>query len=253
MVMDHLENEFRKMGKPGAGKVIAGLREELSEQLRTQFGTDDIPFPSIATPVAEKEKLQEYRPFTNEEERALKEDGAHFIDLTGETIEGEQEAGRLFRYITNGGDRLLKLPSIKTRVAIYPDLKRFFIANSGNKDLQTQEKLAKKDGEELRARLGLKDDSLDVIIPDQASTLTELTFKYLDETGVWLFGEEYASVQGLSWVYGRTKNPVNKSGSHVASVGRASPDGGGVFVSVWDVDGGSVDLLVVRLVVAKKK
>lgn len=180
-----------------------------------------------------------------------------FFNLTGETIAGQQAAGRPFRYVTDGGNRLLKLPSINTQVAIYPNPNKFFILNSGNKDLPTQETLAKKDGQELRKRLGLKDDSLDVIIPDQASTLTELTFKYLDETtqegkGVWLFGEEYASAQGLTWVYGRTKNPVNKSGSLVAHVGFARPDSG-LSVSHWNADLGDGRVHVVRLVVAKKK
>ena len=236
---------------------IAAVKE--GKRLLAQHG--EIPLIPITIKV-EKQTLaptipQEYRPFTDEEERLLIKDGAHFIDLDGNTIEGQQTARRLFRYVTNGGDRLLRLPSIKARVAIYTDPKKFFIPNSGNKDLPTQEKLAEKDGQKLRKRLGLKDDGVDVIIPDQASTLTELTFKYLDETtkkgkGVWLFGPDYASAQGLSWVYGRTKNPVNESGSSVALVGLASPDGG-VLVDSWDADGGYGGVLAVRLVVAKKK
>lgn len=211
----------------------------------------------IAAPMETKPILQEYRPFTDKEKKALIEDGAVILSLTGETIEGQQTAGRLFRYVTNGGARLLKLPSIITEVAIYPDPKRFFIPDSGNKDLPTQEALAKKDSQELRKRLGLTDDSLDVIIPDQASTLTELFFNYLDETtkrgkAVLLFGEEYASAQGLSWVYGRTKNSVNESGSNVADVGSAYPDDG-LYVNYWDADNGNDRVQVVRLVVAKKK
>ena len=205
----------------------------------------------------ETEIPQEYRPFTDPEEQAFKKDGAYFIDLTGETIEDQREAKRLFGYVTDGGNGLLKLPSIKARVAIFPDPKKFFIPNSGNKSLPTQEELAKKDGQELRKRLGLKDDGVDVIIPDQASTLTELTFRYLDETtkkgkGIWLFGPDYAVAQGLDWVYGRTKNPVYESGSLVAGVGVADP-GGGVDVGRWRADGGDRHLHVVRLVVAKKK
>ena len=195
--------------------------------------------------------LQEFRPFIDQEKEALIKDGAHFIDLTGETIEDEQKAGRLFGNVTDAGDRLLKLPSVKTQVAIFPDPKRFFIPNSGNKNLPTQEKSAKKDGQELREKLGLKDDSLDVIIPDQASTLTELLFKYLDETtkkgkGVWLFGRDYG------YLYGRTKNPINESGSYVAFVGPGGPDGG-VGVGNWDRVNGHDWIYVVRLVVAKKK
>ena len=123
--------------------------------------------------------------------------------------------------------------------------------------MPTQEKLAEKDGQILRKRICLKGDGVEVIIPDQASTFTELTFKYLDETtqkgkGIWLFGEEYTtSAQDWNLVYGRTKNPVNESGSDVAHVGYADPDYG-VHVNRWDRDGYS-HLRVVRLVVAKKK
>lgn len=218
----------------------------------------DLPIPKrgIVYPTEARAVRQEFRSFTDTEERALKEDGAHFIDLTGETIEDHRKAQRPFRYITNGGDKLLKLPSIKARVAIYTDPNRFFIPNSGV-DLFTQDKLAKKDGQELRERLGLKNDEVDVVIPDQASTLTELIFRYFDETarkgkGVWLFGGEYASAQGQCWVYGRTKNPVNESGSNVAYVGGAHPVDGGVRVGYWPRDSGSARLKVVRFIVAKK-
>lgn len=243
MTLEHWESVQRQRGNtPGA---------EIAKVLRDQFG--DVPFP----PVEVKPIPQEFRPFTAEEREALISDGAVIINLTGETIEDQQASGRLFRFVVDGGDRLLKLPSMETEVAFYPDPKKFFISNSGNKNLATQEALARKDSQELRKRLGLKDDSLEVIIPGQASTFTELTFRYLDKTtkqgkGVWLFGSEYASVQGLSWVYGRTKNPVNESGSLVALVGHARPDRG-VDVSRWDRDDGHGDLRVVRLVVAKKK
>lgn len=230
MVMEHWELIQRQRGNITANA------------LRQKFG--DVPFLSVATPEFETEKPQEFRPFTDQEKESLVKDGAVILSLTGETIEGQQTAGRLFRYITDGGDRLLKLPSLKADVAIYPEPKRFFISNSGNKNLPTQEKLAEKDGEELRKRTGLED--LDVIIPDQASTFTELIFKYLDETGVWLFGPDYG------YLYGRTKNPVNESGSLAAGVGDSGPDGG-VHIAYWDRDLDYGLVLVVRLVVAKKK
>jgi len=214
------------------------MQGQRGKVLREQFG--EVPLP------------QEYRPFTDKEQRALIKDGAVILDLeVGTTIEGQQKTGRLFRDIVDGGDRLLKASSIIPQVAIYPAPERFSIPNSGNKDLSTQEKLAERDGKKLRKRLGLKDDGVDVIIPDQASTLTELIFKYLDETtkqgeGVWLFGPDYG------YLYGRTKNPVNESGSRVAIVGNAGPDIG-VFVNEWFRGGGLDNVLVVRLVVAKKK
>ena len=194
-------------------------------------------------------KPQEFRPFTDQETRALIEDHAHFIDLDGETIEYEDKSGRLFSYIGYDEDGLLTLPSINTRVAIFPDRKRFFIPNSRNKSLSTQEKLAEKDCQELRKRLGLQDDSLTVIIPDQASTLTELTFKYLDETtkkgkGVWLLGPDY------DYEFGIAKNPGNKL-FPVVHVGNPNPVNG-LIVRRWH-RGGDHNVAVVRLVVAKKK
>lgn len=196
-----------------------------------------------------KEKPQKFRPFTDEEKGALIKDGTFILSLPVETIEDEQKAKRPFGYVIDGGDRLLKLPSIGTDIAFYPDPKRFFIPYSSYKDLPTQEKLAEKDGKKLRKRLGLKDDSLDVIIPDQASTFTALTFEYLDKTtregkGVWLFGPKYG------YFYGRTKNPIDESGYYVANVGRAVP-GNGVCVDFWNRARGCSRIHVVCLIVAK--
>lgn len=193
---------------------------------------------------------QEYCPFTDQERKALIKDGAAILRLTGETIESQLKARKLFGFVTRGGNRLLKTPSIRTEVAIYPSPNRFFIPNSGNKDLRTQERLAKKDGQELRKKLGLKDDSLTVIIPSQASTLTELIFKYLDETtkkgkGVWLFGPDYGCL------FGRTKHIVDEFGFLVAAVGHVNPDQG-VWVGCWDRDAGLDGLRAVRLVVKKE-
>lgn len=58
MTMRYVESEFRRMGRPGAAKAVAGLREEMSVQLRQQFGTDDIPLPGQPTP-AKKDKPQD--------------------------------------------------------------------------------------------------------------------------------------------------------------------------------------------------
>lgn len=192
---------------------------------------------------------QEFRPFTPHEEKVLTEDGVHFIDLKGETIQAQEEAKREISYVADRRDILLKAPSMIARVGIYPDPARFFIPNSGSKDLLTLKDLAKKDGQDLRERLGLEDEGVDVIIPDQASTFTELTFKYLDETtkkgkGVWLFGPDYDCRSGI------TKNLIYESGFDVAAIFSGYPDGG-VHVDSWN----SINVIfsVVRLIVAKKK
>lgn len=227
----------------------------------------DIENKDEGTPVQVKEvqvgtKPQEFRPFTDQETKALAKDGAVFLNLTGETIEDQIAAGRPIRFdedidLEDNRDRLLKLPSISAQVAIYPNPREFFIAIS-KEGLLRQETIARGAGKYLRERLGLRDDGLDVIIPDQASTFTELTFKYLDETtkkgrGIWLFGRDYGHENGI------TKNPVNASGSRVAVVGSdASYRGGsdkGILItssSSWITGGGDFPS-VVRLVVAKKR
>ncbi len=200
-------------------------------------------------------KLQEFRPFTDQEKEALIRDGAVILSLTGEAIEGQIASGRLFGHVVvDRRDRLFKLPSLKAEVAIYPDPRRFFIPRSGNKKLPEQEELAKKDGQNLRERLSLKDDSVDVIIPDQASTFTELVFQYLDRTtkqgkGVWLFGRDYNNR------YGRTRNLIERPPDYSPYVAVVGHDPSyGVRIDIWHPDFlGHKDVRVVRLVVARKK
>lgn len=202
-----------------------------------------------------KSKTQEYRPFIKQEIDVLIEDGVVILDLTEETIEDQQKAGRPFGYVSARGDILLKAPSIKTQVAIFRDPEKFFVPNTGWKgfctrpDLSSLEDLTKIDAEKLRERTGLED--LDEIIPSSASTLTELTFKYFDRTtkegkGVWLFGRDYG------FRYGRTNHPMNRSDApEFFRIGFA----GGVVVD-YLVGGCGPDRIyvhVARLIVAKKK
>lgn len=97
----------------------------------------DIRLDSAVTPIEIRPLSQEFRPFTGKEILALIADGAVILNLVGETIEDEQKARRLFQHVTDGGDRLLKLPSIVTQVAIFADPKRFFIRNSNYSVLGT--------------------------------------------------------------------------------------------------------------------
>lgn len=55
--MRYVEAELRRMGRQGVANAVAGLREEMSAQLRQQFGTDDIPLPGQPT-LAKKENPQ---------------------------------------------------------------------------------------------------------------------------------------------------------------------------------------------------
>lgn len=232
---------------------------EASRGLLARFG--DVPLqdqPVLHSPVGRltlptPEQVAEVSRFTNETERILKEDGAKVYELGRTTINTQRDAQRAkgkpsFWYVTDGGD---SRPSRLSQVAIYSDPERFFVPNTGGKNLTAQEKLVKKDAEDLRKRL--KSEDIDEVIPEEASTLTEVTFMYLDETGEWLFSETYARAHNLNFVYGRTKNPTKFSHgvvSDVADVGGALPVGG-VSVRSWHRGGGRDDILAVRLVMPR--
>ena len=192
-------------------------------------------------------KLRE--SFTNAEREALRADGALTYTLVAETISDQRDSQAKkgkpsFRYLVNAGDRLTASRNIE--VAIYPAPGSFFVPGTFNRSVIEQEKLVEADAQELRTRLGL--ENIGEILPDEAATLTQVVFQHLDATGKWLFGQEYAKAQGLDWVYGRTKNPTNSSGSNVANVGDASPDYG-LYVFDWLRDRGYRHIGTVRLVV----
>lgn len=175
--------------------------------------------------------------FSDLERNRLLDDCASIYLLSGTTIPQQREAQSSqskpsFWYITDGGESLLVLPSLQIEIAIFPDPERFFAPGSFGKNTARQEQIVREDAQrELQARLGLP--GVTQIVPDEAATFTDLTFQHLGATGRWLFGSEYAQVYGLSWVYGRTKNRTNRSGSLVAVVGGALP-GIGLEVVGWD-------------------
>ena len=227
--------EFAKRYLEGTGDPVDKARAAVIAAVLNDRGVD-VPLPNGATP----ERPLEVSRFNDVDREALLKAGALIYELTGETIEDQQGAGRKFWYVTDGGDKLLEKPSRRGEIAIFPDPNEFFIPESGGKSLADQEKLASRDTKALQKRLNTK--GLKVIIPEEASTLTEITFKHLEETGEWLFGERYG------YNYGRTKNSTNKSGSSVAVVGSAFLDNG-LFVNDWDRGDGFDSVRVVRLVV----
>ena|SRR3989344_97584 len=226
--LEILAKEYSRSGQPGIADSLMGLA-----QISRQLGIEAFPTG--------------LKTFSDGARQALIKDGAVIYPLRGSTIETQREMQRekgkpSFYYVVNGDERLVGRPSRLSEVAIYPDPKKFFIPNTGGKDLETQEALAAEDANKLRKRL--KQNGMDVVIPEQAATLTELTFKHLDETGVWLFGENY------DYLFGRTKNPTNESGSVAAYVGDADP-GRGLDVDDWSRGLGLDGIRVVRLVVPK--
>lgn len=192
------------------------------------------------------------KPIIPDREKAvLKDFGASFCTLTGETIEGQKKAREkqglpAFWYIVDAGDRkrLLAVPSPRIEVAYFDKPEDFFVPDTFGIDTDTQEAMVASDAK----RYGL--EGITQIVPDQASVFTELTFRHLaTHPGVWLFGPEYAKAQGKDRVHGRTKNPTTASGSNVAYVGHADPDLG-LRVSDWLRDDGRDYVSSPRLVVA---
>lgn len=166
MAMRNLIEGLGSTGDPRdleRAKIVAAMLEAR--------GSDFSLSPDVA-PEETRFPPQEFRLFTVQERTALEKDGAHILSLTGEGTIGEH-----IGYEVEGSDELFRLPQIEMELAIYTEPKKFPIPDSEGKDSMTSkqlEQLAEKDGQELRGRLGIEDDSLRVIIPNPVSTLTEL-------------------------------------------------------------------------------
>lgn len=238
------DNDWKRL------RGLKGLAKSVARLYVRGFFTPDVISNVGPTP----ERLPEITRFSDEEKRALKEDKALVYGLEGTTIAAQRELRTAegkpsFYFVLDAGDRLVGRPSRLSEVAIYPQTDKFFIPGTENKDLATQERMVQKDADDLRKRLG--QEGIDVVIPEEAATLTEVTFKHLEETGEWLFGKKYTRAHKLDFIYGRTKNPTNESGSHVAHVGGADPDDG-LDVFDWHRGYGDDFLLAVRLVVPRE-
>lgn len=224
-MLNHLEGEFNKIGKPGMAKIAAGMLKELKAQ-----GIKDIPFPSVSTPsetqtVAKTpEAPVEIKRFSQEQREALEKQGFVIYGLTGQSIKTLRDAGRKFRSAWhNAFPDFEALGSMHSEVAINPN--KPFLPNSSNKTLARQEDMVGKFSEEL----GKKVKGVKAII-GQAPDYAELAFAHLDSTEKYLFGAED------SYDYARTKTP--SSSFRVAGVGGGFHAYGGLDVDGWDRDDG---------------
>lgn len=186
--------------------------------------------------------------FTDEERRALVDDGAVLYLPTGETIRGQKNDRRPFWYVADGykdhgKNRLTEFPSRRIEVAIYPDTEKFFVPDSFSKTTDQQIALVEQDAQTLRERLGLP--NIGEILPE-APEVTEVLFKHFDATNVRLLGQDY--IHDGCWSYIRTSTPTNKEGSDVAGVGAWAADAG-LRVAGWARDEGPVFVGAARWVV----
>lgn len=219
--LDQLARYWRERGDPHR----ADFYRTLAEQERAIGGPETV-LP-LGTPAERKLAPILREKFTNVERELLIDDGARVYSLTGATILDQEEAqrqkGRPSFSAVVGGESLLTRPSMRIEIAIFPQADRLFVPDSFYKSLQVQKDLTAKDAQVLRNRLGLQ--GITQIIPNEPSTLTGVVFQHLDATEEWLFGQEYASAQGLAWVYGRTSNPTDGNGFYFSYVGHATDQG----------------------------
>lgn len=185
--------------------------------------------------------------FTRVERKRLKDDGAYPHLLVGETIGLQREGGRRFWSTWHKGQPIEALASRVMEVAIYPEPERFFVPGTFNKPAAEREALVKQDGEDLRNRLKLP--GIDEVVP-QAPEATEVLFKHLDKTGIYLLGEDYRDTETSYYLYMGTKTPTNKEGSNFALVGRFVV-GDGPRVDYFPVGGSYPGLGGARWVVKK--
>lgn len=186
--------------------------------------------------------------FTDHDRETLLRNGALIYRGSKTTIDEQKEVQTAkgqpsFGRIDVEGENLKGVRSLPCELAIFPDA-RFFIAGTFGKDLKEQEIAAEKDTLVLMEELGLENTA--VIIPDEAATLSDITFQHFDATGEWLFGEKFAEEHGLMLVLGRTKDPTNLSGSFVANVGNSTPEHG-LYIDGWYFAVGDDKVGVVRL------
>src|SRR3989344_5156354 len=230
--------DLERLAREVKGIKFKGVRDNLMAQagiLRQLKGpehivlTDKLELEARQETTVTSERITLRESFTDTEKEALIADGALIYIPKGETIPTQGEAQTRkgkpsFWFVVEAGHLVLAVPSRQVEMAIYPVPDKFFVPNSFDRSVEKQEEAVEKDAADLRKRLC--QESIGEIIPDEASTLTDITFQHLDATGKWLFGPDYVKAQELDWVYGRTKNPTNKAGSNVACVGRAGPDHG---------------------------
>lgn len=250
----NLERLAEEFADPKYAEIQASLRAA-AQRARELGAPEQFPNkPTVSRPMETSvvtEQLALREKFTVEEREALIADGALVYTGRGETTTAQKKSRDKkrkpsFGYLVNAGDHITAIPSRKGEVAIYPAPDKAFVPDSFGKSVELQDKVVAADALELRKRLG--QEGLAEIIPNEASTVTDIIFQHEEATGEWLLGPDYAAEQNLSWVYTRTKNPTNSSGSDVARVGGASPVDG-VSVIVWGADDGNDYLGALRMVV----
>lgn len=206
-----------------------------------------------------EEKSSDFRSFTKQEMEILRGIGAEFVDLFGgETLETQIMARKpiLLPNELKRNNILLKQPSLKVQVAIFPDPKEFCVPRRLEKkmwDLPAYEERARRDAKKLKDRTGIED--LGILIPSQASTFTELILRYHDQTaekgnGVWLFGPSFGELNNASAI---TKNATDLSGSWIATVGPMHVEHGGIRIAIMTTTGTFAKVEIPRLMIARKK
>lgn len=245
-----MANQYEALGKPHQSTWPVGV-ERMNDLARQLVAEGHLPQDFSSLTQSEKPNVPEpfvlRERFTPEEKQDIEAKGGLIYLPTGLTIRAQRKAQNAKNkpsfYLTSETDRLLAVPSRQIEVAIFPAPEDFFVPGSFNQNVATQESMAAEDAK----RLGLP--NVTQIVPNEASTLTEVVFQHVDATGKWLLGLEYAAAQDLRDVYARTKNPTNSTGSRVTVVGYAGPELGMRVGGWWHRDRGNHRVGAVRMVV----
>lgn len=190
---------------------------------------------------ATHETPNEISRFTKEDKKFLKKEGISVIyALNGQTIHGQEHAGRPFWFIASSeGGSLLDVHAKYSEVAIDTNPNKFFLPKSNNATLSQQLEMIAEHSYKLQRRLGAT--TIEAIM-GEAPDYTQLAFGNLDATGERLFGEKY------NYNYARTKTPT--VGTRVAFVGYFDATDG-LLVDDWDRGDGRSCVFASPLVVPK--
>lgn len=147
--------------------------------------------------------------WTDRETQTLRNDGITILYLRGNTI--PDQIKRREPLIVSNYSSIVPSSTRINQIGIYTTPRDFFVPGTHAATLEESEDLVRKDTEELKRRLGIK--NMAGIIPDNVADVTKLIFQHAKNTGVWLLGGNWASGNKYpdeysSLVAVRTKNPM---------------------------------------------
>lgn len=147
--------------------------------------------------------------WTDRETQILRNDGIIIMYLREDRI--SDQIKKREPLIVSNYSSIVPSSTRINQIGIYTTPRDFFVPDTHAATLEESEDLVRKDTEDLKRRLGIK--NMAGIIPDNVADVTKLIFQHAKNTGVWLLGGNWASGNKYpdeysSLVAVRTKNPM---------------------------------------------